>query len=55
MKTLNLITSLMAVAAASLLSFSCEKQEEELIVPLRRRKPRLKIPHPCSFRRPGFH
>ena len=34
MKTLNLITSLMAVAAAALLTFSCEKQEEELIVPI---------------------
>ncbi len=38
MKTLNLITSLMAVAAASLLSFSCEKQEEELIVPVENNK-----------------
>ena len=38
MKTLNLITSLMAVAAAALLTFSCEKQEEELIVPVENNK-----------------
>ncbi|MBQ2492222.1 MAG: hypothetical protein II527_02685, partial [Bacteroidales bacterium] len=38
MKTLNLITSLMAVAAAALLTISCEKQEEELIVPVENNK-----------------
>ncbi len=34
MKTINKITGLLALAGVAMLSISCEKQEEVLIVPI---------------------
>ena len=38
MKTIIKITGLLALASSALLTFSCEKQEEELIVPIENNK-----------------
>ena len=38
MKTLNRIAGLLTLVGAALLSFSCEKQADELIVPVENNK-----------------